>query len=254
MKILSLNCQRGYHPHLPLREFLQKVFQQGEYDFILLQEFAKDVPSFVHQLGPYKLLKIYNGEVGEDSQVCVAYRCEYDLVASDFVNFVTKGPDPIVGITHSTFGLVCGRFIAGDTKIVVGSLHLHAGMSRRVRKLQMQTIKECLGALQEPGDTVVFGGDCNLGPREHGGIARLLGPEFVWVSDGLPPTLDGWYSENVRRLPNRVGALLRFFGIPVRLWTDQIFVDEKTATRHQVACRVLPDRVSDHSPVELTLT
>jgi hypothetical protein len=74
------------------------------------------------------------------------------------------------------------------------------------------------------------------------------------VSGELPPTLDGKYSENVPRLPNRIGALLRFFGIPTRLWTDQVFVDAATAAKSDIQSRVLPDRVSDHSPVEVIIS
>jgi endonuclease/exonuclease/phosphatase family metal-dependent hydrolase len=253
MKILSLNCQRGYHSHLPLREFLQRIFVAGEYDFILLQEFAKNVPSFVRGVGPYQLLEAHNDEVGEAAQLCVAYRREYDLLGSSFEAFATKGPDPIVGAVHSTFGSLCGRFTGQDTIIVVGSMHLHAGVHRGERKRQIQTIKKQLLTLRVPGDSVIVGGDCNLGPLEHRGVAHLLEPEFSWATSDLPPTLDGKYSENVSRLPNRIGAVLRFFGIPARLWTDQIFVDAATAAVTRLECSVLPDRVSDHSPVELEL-
>lgn len=254
MKILSLNCQRGYHPHLPLREFLQRIFAEGKYDFILLQEFAKEVPSFIRGIGPYELLEVHDDEMDEAVQLSVAYRNEYELLESDFEVFPTKKPDPIVGINHSTFGSLSGRFVRNGSTVVVGSVHLHAGVNRNTRKRQIQTIKKRLMTFCKPGDMVVFGGDCNLGPLEHKGIAGILGPEFIWVTDGLPPTLDGKYSENVSRLPNRFGALLRFFGIPARLWTDQIFVDKTTAISHESTSRMLPDRVSDHNPIELELT
>ncbi|MES2203068.1 MAG: endonuclease/exonuclease/phosphatase family protein [Patescibacteria group bacterium] len=253
LKILSLNCQRGYHSHLPLREFLRDVFERGDYDFIILQEFAKDVPSFVRGVGPYNLLEAHDDQVGEYAQLCVAFRQGYELAASDFTAFATKKPDPIVGVVHSTFGFLCGRFSKADKVYVVGSVHLHAGVFRSTRREQMRIIKRQLLELSRPEDMVVFGGDCNLGPFEHNGMARLLAPEFVWATGKIPSTLNGWYSENVARLPNRIGAFLRFFGIPVRLWTDQVFVDAKTALNSVTQSRVLPDRVSDHSPVEVSI-
>ena len=36
IKILSLNCQKGYQTGL--KEFLNKVLKDGQYDFLLLQE------------------------------------------------------------------------------------------------------------------------------------------------------------------------------------------------------------------------
>ena len=121
--------------------------------------------------------------------------------------------------------------------------------------LEIVRIKEQALALIQGGDAFVFGGDCNFGlPGERARAECFLAPEFVCATRGLGPTLDGRYSENVPHLPNRIAAFLGFFGIPTPLWTDHLFVDAKTATSKSIESRILPDRVSDHSPVEILIT
>lgn len=252
MRILSLNCQRGYQPGL--KDFLQKILKSSEYDFLLLQEFGKEVPTFVQEFEDYKLLQVLNTDVGELSQTCILYRKQYELLEQNFIPFAKMRRDPVMGFKHATFGSLMVRFDIGGKKILVGSMHLHSGIDRKVRRAQIQKIKEQVLSLKEDGDKVVFGGDCNFGlPRERIRAERVMALEFACVTGGLGPTLDGRYSENVPHLPNRIAALLGFLGIPTPLWTDHLFVDAKTAEENNITCRVLPDRVSDHSPIEITL-
>lgn len=250
MKVLSLNCQRGYQPGL--EAFLHKTLEGGKYDFLLLQEFGKKVPSFVQGVGPYETLRIHNADVDEMSQTCIVYRESYQLLEKSFIPFAKMRRDPVMGFKHATFGALCARFQTDSGTALMGSVHLHSGMDRKVRAAQIVRIKEQMQVLMQNSDTVIFGGDCNFGmPGERTRAEQILAPEFTCVTRDLGPTLDGRYSENVPHLPNRIAAFLGFFGIPTPLWTDQLLVDANTAKQRTISCRILPDRISDHSPVEL---
>jgi hypothetical protein len=252
LRVLSLNCQRGYQPGL--EDFLHKTLGSENYDFLLLQEFAKEVPSFVQGFGSYELLRMPNTDVGELSQTCILYRKQYEILDRNFIPFAKMRRDPVMGFKHATFGSLLARFTIGESSVVVGSTHLHSGMDRKVRARQVEKIKSQVLSLTRAGDHVIFGGDCNFGlPGERVRAEHVLAPEFICATSRLGPTLDGRYSENVPHLPNRVARVLGFFGIKTPLWTDQVFADAKTVASHEIYCRVLPERVSDHSPVEITL-
>ena len=253
LKILSLNCQRGYQPGL--KDFLRKTLQDGKYDLLLLQEFGKEVPLFVQNVGSYKLLQTLNTDVDELSQTAILYRNEYELLDQNFIPFAKMRRDPVAGFKHATFGSLVARLKTNRGSIAVGSVHLHSGIDRKVRAAQIQKIKSQILSLVHSDDLVIFGGDCNFGfLGERANAERAFAPEFVCVTSKRGPTLDGRYSENVPHLPNRVAAFLGFFGIPTLLWTDQLFVDAATITSSSIAARILPDRVSDHSPIELVLS
>ncbi|HEV7449027.1 MAG TPA: hypothetical protein VGP13_00600 [Candidatus Paceibacterota bacterium] len=252
MKLLSLNCQRGYQPGL--EAFLHRTLEGGRYDFLLLQEFAKDVPSYVQGVGDYLLLQENNTDVDELSQTIILYRKTYRLLGCSFIPFAKMRKDPVMGYKHATFGSLMARFETDSGPMVVGSMHLHSGIDRKVRAAQVAKIKQQALALRKDGDQTIFGGDCNFGlPGEHKEAERMMAPEFACVTQKIGPTLDGRYSENVPHLPNRIARLLGFFGIPTPLWTDQVFVDAQTAASKKITCRVLPGRVSDHSPVEMVI-
>lgn len=249
MKLLSLNCQRGYHQGL--RKFLRETLESGEYDFLLLQEFAKGVPSYIHDIGGYGLLRLYNDEINEESQTVIMYRKKHRLLGHSMIHFPKTYPDPVMGRKHSTFGSLCARFEIGSGIVLLGSIHLHSGMGRSVRLIQTQKVKKQVLDLRRKDDQVIFGGDCNFGyPSERRRAESMMAPEFVCVTKDLGPTLDSRYSENVPHIMNRIAVFLSLFGIGIPLWTDQLFVDTKTA-QESIVCRVLADRVSDHSPLEL---
>lgn len=254
MKVLSLNCQRGYQPNL--KHFLQKILESGMYDFMLLQEFAKEVPSFVHSVGPYKVLQAHDAKIKEMAQTCIVYRKDYQLLENNFTpfHFTRIRHDPVMGFRHSTFGSLFARFEIENKHFLVGSAHLHSGISRAARASQVSRIKEQAISLTKAGDIVIFGGDYNFGlPGERGRAERILLPQFVCTTLDIGHTLDGRYSENVPHLPNRIAAFLGLVGIPTRLRTDHFFVDQKTAAQGAIHCRKLPDRVSDHNPIELVI-
>lgn len=248
MKILSLNCQRGYQPDL--KAFLQETLRSGAYDFLLLQEFGKEVPSYVRDIPGYSLLRVYDTSVGEDSQTAIVHRVNHQPIAQSMLHFPKTCPDPVMGVRHSTFGSLCARFEFGARTVLMGSVHLHSGMDQSVRAAQMRHVKRQVLELRKDGDLVIFGGDCNFGyPGERRRAETIAAPEFACVTRRLGPTLDSRYSEKVPHLTNRVAAFFGVFGIRIPLWTDHLFVDAEIA--EAVTCQVLPVRVSDHSPLEL---
>lgn len=252
MRFLSLNCQRGYQPNL--KSFLQRTLAAKVYDFILLQEFAEAVPSFVRGVELYTILEIYDKQVKEVAQTCIIYKDTYQLLEKSYAPFTRMHRDPAVRCKHLTCGSLLARFRNGHESFLLGSVHLHSGIATKVRQLQVDSVKNQVTSLARSGDVVVFGGDCNFGlPGELGKAEQILSPQFSCVTKGIGPTLDGRYSENVPHLPNRVAALLGWIGIPTLLSTDHLFVDVQTADAYTLQSRVLPDRVSDHSPIELTL-
>jgi endonuclease/exonuclease/phosphatase (EEP) superfamily protein YafD len=125
-------------------------------------------------------------------------------------------------------------------------------MDHKVRAKQVEKIKEQTIRNSQPDDITIFGGDCNFGfPGERSRAEKILAPQFVCATSAIGPTLDGRYSENVPHLPNRIAKLLSFFGIATKLCTDHFFVNSGDKRTENLKVRVLPDRVSDHSPLEL---
>ncbi|MES2225827.1 MAG: endonuclease/exonuclease/phosphatase family protein [Patescibacteria group bacterium] len=248
MKILSLNCQRGYQPDL--EGFLHKTLQSQVYDFLLLQEASTNVREFLKHPS-YNLLHAVNAETEMGSEVCIVYRSRYELADKGFQSFASMHKDPVYGFKHPCFSFIWGEFKTDNDLLRVGSIHLHAGIDSRPRIAELGAAKRQLLLKDIP---TVLAGDLNAGfPGEAARAARLLSPGFKWISKGLGPTLDSRYSENVPHLPNRIAAFLGFFNMRIALRTDHFFVDSITAEETRMSCQILPDRVSDHSPIELIL-
>jgi endonuclease/exonuclease/phosphatase family metal-dependent hydrolase len=248
MKILSLNCQRSYQSTLD--KFLKDTLESNAYDFLLLQEVDTKVLASL-QNSSYKLLRLLNHEVGIESELCIAYRNSFDLVDKELQSFSSMRNDSWHGFKHPSFGFLWGGFRIDSEIVRVGSIHLHSGVDQRARMKELQKARETL--LENSSKSTIIAGDFNAGfPGEAGRFAHLLAPEFAWITRDSAPTLDSRYSENVPHLPNRIAAFLRVFNLAIKLRTDHIFMDADTARKSNVKCLVLPDRVSDHSPVELS--
>jgi endonuclease/exonuclease/phosphatase family metal-dependent hydrolase len=247
MKILSLNCQRGYQSGL--EAFLRSTLDEERYDFLLLQEVEQKVLPFLDH-AHYALARAYNAEAEEDAQLCIVYRREYRLLRKEFQSFALMRNDPHRGFKHPSFGFLWGDFDIHGEAWRMGSSHLHSGMDRRARAAELALVKKLL--IEQRPIPTVFCGDFNAGyPRESAAMSKLLAPEFVCTTKGLGPTLDSRYTEHAPHLPNRVAKFLARFNVRIPLWTDKIFVDATTAASYPSECRILPDRISDHSPVEL---
>ena len=249
MKILSLNCQQGYN--LALKDFLHHIFDIKSYDFVLLQEVDEKVLSFLDN-SSYKLVRSFNEETGRDSLLCIAYREQYLPIKTGFKSFAFARKDHMHGFKHPAYGLLWADFKIENRIIRIASIHLHSGTDRRVRLKELQVAKKLL--LDDTTSSVIFAGDLNAGfPSEPINMAQTLLPEFIWETKDIGPTLNSRYTENVPHLPNRIAAFLSIFGMGIKLRTDHFFVDRESVKTSIIHCSVLPDRVSDHSPIELTI-
>lgn len=250
MKILSLNCQKGYQPGLGA--FLKRTLEDGDYDFILLQEFAKEVPNYVRGVGSYKLLEAHNEEMGEPSHLAIACRDIFELIHSNFKAFARM--HPLAYLQHPGFGLLAADFDVGDSVVRLGNIHQHSGIRQSVRTTESKEIKRLL--LESP-DTMptIFGGDFNLGfLGELSRTTRIFSPEFVCITAEHGPTLDSRYTEYHPVITNQIATALAKVNLGIKLKADHVFVDTKTAANSKIECRILPDRVSDHSPVEVVIS
>src|SRR3989338_8812348 len=97
MKILSLNCQRGFQA--ALESFLHQTFENREYNILLLQEVDDKVFSFLNH-SSYKALRVFNDETEQESQTCIVYRQGYKLIKNGFQSFASMRNDPWKGFKH----------------------------------------------------------------------------------------------------------------------------------------------------------
>lgn len=249
LKILSLNCQRSYQPGL--ENFLKRTLESKTYDFLLLQEVNEKVLTYL-QNPSYTLVRAFNPDIGAESELCIAYRQNYRLLGQEFISFALMHKDPLCGWKHPSFAALQADVSVNGARIRVGSVHLHSGFNGRVRRAELIKIKRLM--LEGFPVPTYFSGDFNAGyPGEATRMARFLSPEFAWGTKNIGPTLDSRYSENAPHLPNRISRVFAWINVSIPLWTDHFFVDRATAEKYTVECRVLPDRVSDHSPVEMII-
>lgn len=249
MKILSLNTQKAFQPALP--SFLKRTLDGGLYDFILLQEASERVLPLVRDVGAYRLLEAFDEVFSAPSHLSIVYRDTFELKSSSLDSFGHMHPSP--RLRHPGFGILLGTFGTPQGDIKAGTVHLHSGLRPTVRAREVQALKERV--LKERADSIplVFGGDFNLGlPGEVIHACGLLSPDFVATTRYLGPTLNSRYSEPHPNIVNTSAVFLAKFGIGFNLKTDHLFVDTETAKRSRA--RVLPDRVSDHSPIELAIS
>jgi len=249
MKLLTLNCQHG--DQSLLKDFLSRTLNAEEYDFLLLQEVNEKVMAFLKNPA-YEVVRPFNGEIGQSSQLCIAYRKHYLSKGTGFRSFASMRKDPVRGFKHPCFGIFYMDFEIDKKIWRIATTHLHSGMDSNIRIAESRLAKEVL--LTAAPEFIMIAGDFNAGlPYERGRIAQLFSPELAWGTKTLGPTLDSRYSENVAHFPNRIAALLRIFHVGIQLRTDHIFVNRRIMSDYAIQCHVLPDRVSDHSPVEFTV-
>lgn len=260
LRILTLNCgtkkESGSYgaEHIGgLKDLLTGLLAGRRYDFILLQEYHEH---FSGRLAPglqdYQILTMPDEEAGVGSELAILYRKSFTLKEGrfhSFAGFRKKFNSRWPGI----FGLLLGRFQTPAGEWVVGSTHLNPLLHFATRKKEVRFVKKCLLQFAGSGIPLILGGDFNSGlPGEKARNDAILAPEFVNATAGSGPTVDSRYVEPVI-WPNKLAVSLGRLGIVLRMKVDHIYIDRKTAMGHDIACKVLPDRVSDHSPVEVSL-
>jgi endonuclease/exonuclease/phosphatase (EEP) superfamily protein YafD len=252
MKILSLNCQKGYQPNL--KDFIKEKLRGGVYDFLLLQETTADIRDFFESERSYAFVTAHNETSGEQSHQCIVHRREFTPHDLQYISFASMHADPVLGYRHPNYGLLFGVFEHKEKRLLIASMHLHSGVFPADRKKEITRIKEILKPFSQKANLVIVGGDCNFGlKREVLGAARILAPELVCVTNNIGGTLDSKYTEYLNQLTNKVAFYLAKVGVNLSLPTDHIFVDVRTSLTAAVSCKKLPDRISDHRPVEMSI-
>ncbi len=255
LKVLTINCNKAYVSGL--EDFLNRIFAEGKYDFILLQELrSRKLPSFdplmTNILGSYTLIRAFNDKVNSWSEIGLVYRKDFKLEESKFYPFppFTK----YLGISLPEFGLLIGTFITPEGAVTVGSVHMHSDFNFLTRKREARFIKRILLNDKYSDMPIIFGGDFNNGlPGEKLLHDKIFKPEFVNTTKHSGPTVDSKYLEPSNPINTFIIQILKFFKIRLRMKVDHIYADSKTADTHTIKCIVLPDRISDHSPLEVIL-
>lgn len=249
MEILNLNCQKGYQAGL--EAFLKETLSKGNYDILLLQEVSDQIALFV-QHPAYETIRVFSEELGRDNELCILYRKGYKLLGQGFKSFAAMRRDPVREFKHPCFGVLFIDLEIKGERIRFATTHLHSGLDRQVRFRETVLAKEFI--LQEAPKTILIAGDFNAGfPYEHLALAKVFEPEFLWLTRNCPATLDSRYSENVGHLPNRIAAFLSLFNIGIKLKADHIFMHSQSGAVSAGKCVILPERISDHSPIKLNL-
>lgn len=246
MNILSLNTQKGYHP--TLSAFLRDTLNSNKYDFLLLQEAIPAVRAMVQGIPTYSVLEI----AGKETQLAIVYRSTFTLKQSALEVFESLHPSPYP--YPPAYGVLLGTFEVGNTTVQIGSVHLHSGMRPQMRRAQLLRLEKRIAQERIPGGLTLFGGDFNFGLMgEIENARKIFTPAFSLITNELGPTLDSRYSEPYPNITNTVATFLGRFGVSLKFRTDHFFVDTETRKRVNLSCGILPNRVSDHSPVELSL-
>jgi len=250
ISVLTLNCQKAYHPDL--KNFIDRVLSSNMYDFILLQEVTPIVIAMITETASsYKILNPFDSILEENTGVCVLYRDVFTPTDPLFLSFARINQK----MSPRGWGFVGGIFTLGEQSYLVGSVHLHPGLNISIRMKELRLVKEMIKGYLPKGFPIIIGGDFNVGFRRELVIAKkIFLPEFVRVTKKLGTTLNSRYTEKEPYMLNKISVFLAKFGIGFTFRTDHFYLDSKTPGILMVDCRILPDRVSDHNPVELTLS
>lgn len=249
-RVLTFNCQKGYPGNTV--SVVSHWLKQGSYDFLLLQEASVNVIENLHlkQAG-YCMLSAYNHEVGVVSQLCILYKEKFSLDDSVFFSFANFKQQ---NSWRAEFGLLLGTFKYQESRFVVGSIHLNPGFEFIVRKRELFFIRKSTLLYNKEKLPVLFGGDFNsMVPHEFKRNAKILGPQFVNATLDSGPTAQTQYLEPTVFI-NRFALGLAKAGINFKGKVDHIYVDQDSSNSNIMQSRVLPDRASDHSPLELLFT
>ena len=246
LNILSLNCQFGRQSSLG--DFFAALHAEEKYDFLLLQEVTAEVRDIFSYSGAYKMLDIPANSTGDKrGGVTIAHRASYIPEAVEHLSLCE-----LFRSSRSThYGMAVADFALPQGIVSVASLHLHAGFRSDRRKREMHFVKNFLQerATKLGGSTIV-GGDFNNGyPWEQYRTDTLFAPFFTNVTTGIGGTLDSMYAEPAGNIINDISWLLGRVGVHATVKVDHIYVDRSLAVK-PVHSRKLPDRVSDHSPIE----
>ncbi len=245
MKILTLNCQKEHGRGVA--QFIDLTLESGEYDFLLLQEVTDFVAKKINPaLFSYNILQAMH-DLGDVGHLYILYRKSIFLLDSKFSPFTDlgwryKGQPGL--------GLLLAKFSIEESHLVIGNLHVTAGPWFRLREKGLKFVKRKILEYNQEKHPVIFGGDFNSAlPWENRRIEKIFSLEFGNCTSSSGTTCDSRHTEPV--LFGRISCWLARVGIYFLLKIDHIYADQKTLGSKTIHARVLADRVSDHSPLEV---
>jgi hypothetical protein len=249
ISVLTLNCQKAYHPDL--KNFIDRTLLSNAYDFILMQEVTPTVIDMITETtSSYKILNPFDSILEENTGVCVLYRDIFVPTDPLFLSFARINQK----MSPRGWGFVGGIFSTGSESYLVGSVHLHPGLNISIRMKELRLVKEMIKGYLPKNFPIIIGGDFNVGFKRELVIAKkIFLPEFVRVTKKLGTTLNSRYTEKDPYMLNKISVFLAKFGIGFTFRTDHFYVNSDIVESQAVECRILADRVSDHNPVELCI-
>lgn len=249
-KLLSLNCQKNRHPNL--KNFLTKAIREKKYDFLILQEATSEILQYFKNQSTYHIITPRQGR--QQSLLSIVYNTKkVDFISQKFQlwpHYISDENNKT--LPYISYGILLGIFKKDKETIRIGSQHLPPGLNPKKRKGCLQKIQKLLQ--KEKTDHTLFGGDCNFGiPGEIQSSIKLFTPDYNIITQHLPPTLNARYTETTPNLTNQINRILKKLKIYIQLKTDHLYIDSNTAKNTNIQTKVLKDRVSDHSPIEVQI-
>lgn len=257
LKIITLNCQKAHQKGCS--DFLQKLLDSEEYDFILLQEANKDVHKVVSKnLQEYSLISSENNLTNSHHEICLIYRSEFNLIKKEFLNFSSSDRKML---TQS--GSAIGLFELNKEKsslvnkkyILIGSLHLQSSYHVRTRQAELRKIKMAFQNLGENFDTIkIIGGDFNnlIAGEKYLNDANLK-PELVYASNFDDYTHDSGFLEKAH-LEKPLSKLLLIDKLKYKVKIDHYYVDAVNFCKYDFISETLKFDISDHRPVIMKIS
>ncbi|MDP2651126.1 MAG: hypothetical protein Q8O98_00895 [bacterium] len=168
MKILTLNCQRGYRKE-KLAEYLSRQLQQGKYDYILLQELDEETVKIFNNT-QYSITAL-DADMVSSSSVGIAWK-EDSNVENIFRIPFEKEVTPLH--TYS-FGVVALQ----DGDKIIASIHMPAYFLNFHNRFKY--LIKTFNFLDEhvPGKQTIIGGDWNsIMPFERKYLEQAVSKQY----------------------------------------------------------------------------
>ena len=247
-RILTLNCQRNMLDELG--PFLKQITLQEHYDVLLLQEASASVLShfdtFSHNYVPVMSL-----EQPEESEVRILVHKKHTILENVY--------ESVHGGRGNMYGALAVHILLNGTEpLAVTSVHLPAGIFPKHVAKRMKGTKAIGNMMRAHFENIpaLIAGDLNTGfPGEYAAASRILKRTFFTnMSDYLGNTIDSRFTHfDDRPFVSNLFKTLAQLNISIRLKLDHVYANAALLEKHRVSCSLLPDRVSDHSGIEITL-
>lgn len=247
-KLLSINCQRGYHKQNFL-DFIGEQVKERQHDFLLLQEAPASIEDLLQNAGGYYSVP-HTSAGGERKELMIIAHERFTLAHAEMVDL---GGGPVLPLVTKTFGGALGVFrkSQSDKKVLIlCSLHLPSFLQVKTRQRALSIIKQRLQLVAQafPGALIIGSGDFNaiLGweTERH---AHILAPEFHFVPNEIPT----YTSHRIEpgNIVNKALWLLGRMGIGKEMTLDHVFTNHPDSI---TSLTILPTVISDHQSLSVT--